>query len=80
MRVGRDVRMLCGTDMRRSGMGPEDAARAESFVARYGGTLYAGPVGDAAVSVTWDAESGQRVMVTGETFGEALGKLRGQVQ
>ncbi len=44
-----DARLICGQDVRRSGLWPTDESRIEAFLARFGGTLEAGPVGGAAV-------------------------------
>lgn len=45
---------------------------------RFGGTLEAGPVGDAAVMLRW-SDGQQTHTVTGITAREALRKLRGCV-
>jgi len=79
MHYGHDTRLVCGTDVRRFGYGPEDAARAEGFVARYGGLLSVAPVGGAAVSVTWETGTGQAVSGTGLTFADALRDLQRRV-
>lgn len=69
---------MCGQDIRRSGLWPTDESRIEAFLARYGGTLEAGPVGDAAVMLRWT--SGDRaVCATGVTAQDALTKLRAEV-
>jgi hypothetical protein len=75
----RDQRILCGSDVRRTNWGPEDEARAEGFVARYGGSLSVLPVGDAAISVTWATREGPNVTATGATFNEAFQTLRARV-
>ena len=75
----RDHRIICGTDVRRTAWGAEDESRAEGFVARYGGLISVLPVGDAAVSVTWETASGPSVTATGATFGEALRTLSTRV-
>jgi hypothetical protein len=69
-----DPRFVCGTDVRRTAWSPEDATRAEGFVARYGGTLSVVPVGDAAVSVSWKAGE-LSVTASGATATEALRDL-----
>jgi hypothetical protein len=79
MRYGHDARMLCGQDVRLVGWGAEDAARAEGFVAQHGGILQATPVGHVGVCLSWTAENGQVVTVTGDTSGDALRALRGVV-
>lgn len=70
-----DARIICGADIRRTQWGPEDTARVEGFVARYGGSVSIATVGDAAVAVTWDAAPGPSVTATGSTFGEAFHAL-----
>lgn len=70
-----DVRILCGQDVRRSGFWPTDSARAEAFIARFGGTLAATTVGDAAVALRWEASSGQVVTATGPTTAAAFERL-----
>jgi hypothetical protein len=72
---GLDTRQLCGHDVRRSGFWPTDRARAERFVATYGGTLAAVPVGDAAIALRWEAASGQVVTATGPTTAMAFERL-----
>lgn len=79
-RVGQDARIVCGMDLRRAGVSPEDHARAEAWVGRYGGTVALYPVGDAAVAVEWYADAqGPVVRVTGATVGEAFATLRERV-
>lgn len=70
-----DARLICGQDVRRSGLWPTDEARLEAFMQRFGGTLEAGPVGDAAVMLRW-SDGQQTHIVTGTTAREALRKLR----
>lgn len=69
---------MCGQDVRRSGIWPTDESRIEAFLARYGGTLEAGPVGDAAIMLRW-TEGDRSICATGVTAREALQRLRGQV-
>lgn len=73
-----DARVICGQDVRRSGFWPTDESRIEAFIARFGGTLEAAPVGDAAVMLRW-SDGEQTHTVTGITAREALRKLRGCV-
>jgi hypothetical protein len=75
----RDQRIVCGADVRRTNWGPEDESRAEGFIARYGGLISVHPVGDAAISVTWETSEGPSVTATGATFGEALRTLSTRV-
>lgn len=70
-----DLRLLCGHDTRRSNIWPTDRARAEAFVARFGGVLSAVPIGDAAIALAWEAESGQVVRATGPTTAIAFERL-----
>lgn len=73
-----DARLICGQDVRQSGIWPADESRIEAFIARFGGTLEAAPVGDVAVMLRWT--DGDRIKVTtGMTAGEALRKLRAEV-
>lgn len=73
-----DARMLCGQDVRRSGIWPTDESRIETFLARYGGQLEAGPVGDAAIMLRWTNANVTRC-VTGVTAQDALTKLQAEV-
>lgn len=70
-----DARILCGYDVRRSGMWPTDEARIEAFIGQYGGTLEAAPVGDAAIMLRWQSDTGATHMVTGVTASDALTRL-----
>lgn len=70
-----DLRLLCGHDTRRSNIWPTDRARAEAFVARFGGSLSATTVGDAAIALRWEADSGQIVTAAGPTTAIALDRL-----
>lgn len=74
-----DARLICGQDVRRSGIWPTDESRIEAFLARFGGTLEAGPVGDAAVMLRWTHADITRC-VTGVTARDALRKLRSEVE
>jgi hypothetical protein len=74
-----DARLICGQDVRRSGIWPTDESRIEAFLARYGGELEAGPVGDAAVMLRWTSGD-KAICATGVTARDALQKLRGQVE
>lgn len=74
-----DARLLCGQDVRRSGIWPADEARIEAFIERYGGVLEAAPVGDVAVMLRWTS-AGATHSVTGMTAREALRKLHAEVQ
>lgn len=72
-----DMRHItCGSDVRRYGVSPEDSARAEGVVSRYGGTVQLYSTG-ASCSATWQArvEQAALVTVTGNTYGEALRAL-----
>jgi len=73
-----DARLICGQDVRRSGIWPTDESRIEAFLARYGGTLEAGPVGDAAIMLRW-THGDQTQCVTGVTARDALTKLQAEV-
>lgn len=73
-----DARLMCGQDVRRSGIWPTDESRIEAFIQRYGGTLEAAPVGDAAIMLRWSNADVTRC-VTGVTARDALQKLRGQM-
>lgn len=75
-----DARILCGHDVRQSGIWPTDEARIESFIQRYGGTLEASPVGDVGVMLRWFNAQGQESIVTGSTARDALTKLRQSVE
>lgn len=75
-----DARVICGQDVRRSGIWPTDEARIEAFIERYGGTLEAAPVGDAAIMLRWTNADGQGKMTTGVTAREALRKLQAEMQ
>ena len=75
-----DARLICGQDVRRSGIWPTDEARIEAFIQRYGGTLEAAPVGDAAIMLRWTKDDGQGKMTTGITAREALRKLQAEMQ
>jgi len=72
---GEDTRLACGHDVRRSGIWPTDRARAEAFIATYGGTLSAMPVGDAAIALRWETSAGQVVTATGPTTAIAFDRL-----
>lgn len=74
-----DARLLCGQDVRRSGIWPTDEARIEAFIERYGGTLEAAPVGDAAVMLRWTSKDGMGKTTTGITAREALRKLQAEM-
>lgn len=69
-----DLRILCGMDVRRTGLWPDDEARAEMLARRYGGTITTYPVGLAAVCFEWRHDD-QVVTVTGSTAADALGQL-----
>ena len=73
-----DARLICGQDVRRSGFWPTDEARIEAFLARFGGSLEAGPVGDAAIMLRW-THDGKTSVTTGVTARDALQKLRAEV-
>lgn len=71
-----DARLLCGQDVRRSGIWPTDEARIEAFIQRYGGSLEAAPVGDAAIMLRWYPHDGEARTATGVTARDALRRLR----
>lgn len=73
-----DARLICGQDVRRSGIWPTDEARIEAFIQRFGGVLEAAPVGDAAIMLRWTNGDVTRA-VTGITAREALRKLHAEV-
>jgi hypothetical protein len=68
-----DRRIVCGTDVRRYGIGPEDESRAEVVVARHGGSLemFGSGVGCA---VRWTLGE-LSVTAHGVTYGDALANL-----
>ncbi len=70
-----DARTMCGSDVRRVGMTPDDWARAEMLAVRLGGSVTTYPVGTAAVSVMWTSRDGHTVTVTGATAADAIGAL-----
>lgn len=72
-----DARLICGQDVRRSGLWPTDESRIEAFIDQHGGTLEAGPIGDVAVMFRWSRD-GRTVVTTGVTAREALRKLRAE--
>lgn len=74
-----DARLICGQDVRRTGIWPMDEARIEAFIQRFGGVLEAAPVGDAAVMLRW-THNDRTTSVTGVTAREALRKLHAEVQ
>ena len=74
-----DARLICGQDVRRSGIWPTDEARIEAFIQRFGGVLEAAPVGDAAIMLRWTSTDGTKT-ATGITAREALRKLRVEVE
>lgn len=73
-----DARVMCGTDVRRGGIWPEDMARVEALALRYGGTVTAYPVGHAAVCVEWNRDD-HTVTATGATAADALHRLATQM-
>jgi hypothetical protein len=73
-----DARLICGQDVRQSGIWPTDESRIEAFVGRYGGTLEAGPVGNVAVMFRW-TQNGRTVVASGVTARDALRKLREEI-
>lgn len=70
-----DTRRVCGMDVRRLGVDPEDVARAEMVIARFGGEVLFRPVGSAAVAAEWHGRGGQVVVGVGATAEAALGRL-----
>lgn len=71
MRTG-DARAMCGHDIRRVGMWPEDAERAQMLAQRYNGTVTSYPVGLAAVCFEFQTSTGQTITVTAATASQAL--------
>lgn len=67
--------MICGQDVRQSGLWPTDSARMDAFIARFGGVLEAEPVGGVAIMLRWSDGLATHT-VTGMTAREALRKLR----
>ena len=67
-----DARVMCGHDIRRVGMWPADAARAQMLAQRYHGTVTSYPVGLAAVCFEFCTTTGQTITVTAETAAQAL--------
>ena len=74
-----DARLICGQDVRRSGLWPTDAARAEAFVAQHGGVLSAYAVGNIAVTLEWQSDRGQTRSATAPSVAEAFDRLRGLI-
>lgn len=70
-----DVRRVCGMDVRRFGVDPEDVSRAEVVVARYGGEVVFRSVGAAGMAAEWRGDDGQVVVGIGATAEAALGRL-----
>lgn len=75
-----DARLICGQDVRRSGLWPTDEARLEAFVQQYGGTMEAAPIGDVGIMLRWCGELGTTATVSGATAAEAIVKLRQSVE
>ena len=73
---GVDARVLCGQDVRRSGLWPSDRSRIDTFALEYGGSLEAFPVGDVAIAIRWHGPNNQVVTETAQTAAEALRRLR----
>lgn len=73
---GVDARILCGQDVRRSGIWPTDQARIDTFVHEYGGSLEAFPVGNVAIGLRWFAPNAQVVSAVGTTACDAMRRLR----
>jgi hypothetical protein len=76
MTYGVDARVLCGQDVRRSAMWPTDSARADAFIAEYGGTLSVMPVGNVAIALQWENEIGELRTITAASVSEGFHKLR----
>ena len=70
-----DERYVAGTDVRRAGMSPNDAARAQGLAARYGGTVTLRAAGLATVAVDWRTSDGQVMTAYGDTAGAAMQAL-----
>lgn len=71
-----DARVMCGHDVRRSGVWPSDSARMDAFVSRNGGTLTAYPVGNVAIALQWDTKEGETRTTTGSTIADAFARLQ----
>jgi len=71
-----DARVMCGRDIRRSGVWPCDSARLDAFVSENGGTLSAYPVGNVAVALQWDTDDGETRTATGASVADAFTRLQ----
>lgn len=67
--------MICGQDVRRTGIWPTDESRIDAFIQRHGGMLEASPVGGAAIMLRWQKDDGECHTVTGITARDALKRL-----
>ena len=72
MRLG-DVRTMCGTDIRRYGVAPDDAMRAEAMTAKHGGDVELFGT-EAGCAVRWTMGD-LSVTAYGVTYGDALAHL-----
>lgn len=70
-----DARRLCGTDVRRSGVWPDDSARADGLAQRHGGTIAIYPVSTWMMAAEWRSTDGQVVTGYGETAADAMQQL-----
>ena len=81
MLYGTDARVMCGMDVRSQVPSPTDDARADGFVAQYGGQLAIYPVGGVAIGLDWTPPDGEpTVHIAAPSVGEALSRLRERVQ
>ena len=67
-----DLRRFRGDDVRRIRWTPEDRARAEGLLARYGGIIETRLNADHTVAMQWLDETGQTVVVQAETITDGL--------
>ena len=70
-----DARRVVGADVRRAAVAPEDWARAESLVARHGGSVAFRAIGTDGVAVEWHGRDGAVVAERDATAEAALGRL-----
>lgn len=71
-------RVTCGSDLRRFGPSPEDAARAEALAVRHGGQVQLYGL-HAGCAVRWIADTGLEMTAVGPTYADALSDLQRRV-
>ena len=71
-----DARLMCGHDVRRSGIWPDDSARMDAFILQNGGTLTAYPVGNVAIALQWNTSDGETRTASGSTVADAFTRLQ----